>query len=160
MAALNTQMISAKTRIATVAGIGSGRSHHVGAAGKVEDWRAIDLADLKRMGLLKPIVGGRIKAIVWKNDQGGLDKLGIIPSAKGIQFVKRDDEGKLAGLFVAYTHTPTMFGGFRKWFACPGCRRPAPHPLWGQQPAVSAMPRIEVCFPIGGMALAGAAQGA
>src|SRR5215471_36612 len=124
MAALNTQMISAKTRIATVAGIGSGRSHHVGAAGKVEDWRAIDLADLKRMGLLKPIVGGRIKAIVWKNDQGGLDKLGIIPSARGIQFVKRDDEGKLAGLFVGYTHTSTMFGGFRKWFACPGCRRP------------------------------------
>jgi len=34
----------------------------------------------------------------------GLDKLGIIPSARGVQFVKRDDEGKLAGLFVA---TPT-----------------------------------------------------
>src|SRR5262249_14286489 len=28
-----------------------------------------------------------------------------------------------------------------------------PHPLWGQQPAMSAMPRIEVCFPIGGIAL-------
>jgi hypothetical protein len=66
-----------------------------------------------------------IRAITWKNDQGGLDKLGIIPSAKGIQFVKRDDEGKLVGLFVSYTHTPTMFGGFRKWFACSGCRRPA-----------------------------------
>ena len=74
------------------------------------------------MGLPKPIVGGRIRAITWKNDHGGLDKLGIIPSARGIQFVKRDDEGKLAGLFVAYTST--MFGGFRKWFACPGCRRP------------------------------------
>jgi len=61
------------------------------------------------MGLLKPIVGGRIRAITWKNDHGGLDKLGIIPSARGIQFVKRDDGGKLAGLFVAYTYTPTMF---------------------------------------------------
>jgi len=108
-----------------VGGIGSGRSHHLGAASKCEHWRAIDLANLKRMGLLKPIVGGRIRAITWKNDHGGLDKLGIIPSARGTQFVKRDDEGKLAGLFVAYTHTPTMFGGFRKWFACPGCRRPA-----------------------------------
>jgi len=39
--------------------------------------------------------------------------------------VKRDDQGKLAGLFVAYTYTSTMFGGYRKWFACPGCRRPA-----------------------------------
>jgi len=76
------------------------------------------------MGLLKPIVGGRIKAITWKRDDGGLDKLGII-HATGIQFVKRDDQGKLAGLFVAYTCTPTMFGGNRKWFACPGCWRPA-----------------------------------
>jgi len=77
------------------------------------------------MGLLKPIVRDRIKAITWKRADGGLDKLGIIPSARGIQFVKRDDQGKLAGLFVAYTCTPTMFGGCRKWFACPGCRRPA-----------------------------------
>src|SRR5262249_4208076 len=102
-------------------GIGSGRSPY--AASKCEHWRSIDLADLKRMGLLKPIVNGRIRAITWKNDRGGLDKLGIIPSARGIQFVKRDDEGKLAGLFVRYSYTCTMFGGYRKWFACPGCRR-------------------------------------
>jgi hypothetical protein len=54
-----------------------------------------------------------------------LDEFGIIPRARGIQFVKRDDQGKLAGLFVPYFYTPTMFGGYRKWFACPGCRRPA-----------------------------------
>jgi hypothetical protein len=111
--------------MATMGGIGSGRSHHLGAASKCEHWRSIDLADLMRMGLLKPIVDGRVRAITWKNDHGGFDKLGIIPSARGIQFVKRDDEGKLAGLFVAYTYTPTMFGGRRKWFACPECRRPA-----------------------------------
>ena len=40
-------------------GIGSGRSPHLGAANKCEHWRSIDLADLKRMGLLKPIVGDR-----------------------------------------------------------------------------------------------------
>jgi hypothetical protein len=49
----------------------------------------------------------------------------IIPAANDIRFVNRDDEGKLAGLFVAYTYTPTMFGGHRKWFVCPRCRRPA-----------------------------------
>jgi len=70
-------------------------------------------------------VGGRIRAMTWERADGGLDKLGIIPSARGIQFVKRDDHGKLDGLFVAYSYTPTMFGGYRKWFACPGCRRPA-----------------------------------
>ena len=103
--------------MANVGGIGSGRSHHLGAAGKCEHWRSIDLADLKRMGLLKPIVGDRIRAITWKNDHGGFDKLGIIPSARGIQFVRRDDQGKLAGLFVAYTCTLTMFGSCRKRFA-------------------------------------------
>jgi hypothetical protein len=98
------------------------------------------------MGLLKPIVGDRIRAISWKNDHDGCDKLGIIPSPRGIQFVKRDDQGKLAGLFVAYTYTPTMFGGHRKWFACPGCRRPT-RILYG---------RLEVCLPRR-RALAGAA---
>jgi hypothetical protein len=105
-------------------GMRSGRSPHLGAASKCEHWRSIDLVDLNRMGLLKPVVGDRIRAITWKNDHGGFDKLGIIPSAQGIQFVKRDDEGKVAGLFVAYAYTPTMFGGRRKWFACPLCRRP------------------------------------
>ena len=78
-----------KTRMATVGGIGSGRSHHLGAASKCEHWRAIDLADLKRMGLLKPIVDSRIRAITWKNDDGGLDMLGIIPSPGGIRFDAR-----------------------------------------------------------------------
>src|SRR5262249_37945752 len=103
----------------------SGRSLHLGAAGKVEHWRAIDLADLRRMGLLTPIAGGRIRAIRWKNTDGGFHELGIIPTANGVRFVKRDDEGKLAVLFVAFTYTPTVFAGSRKWFARPGCRRPA-----------------------------------
>jgi hypothetical protein len=53
-----------------------------------------------------------------------LTSLGIIPTPGGIRFVKHDDQGKLVGVFVAYTHTPTMFGGFRKWFASLGCRMP------------------------------------
>ena len=104
-------------------GIGSGRTYHIGAAGKCERWRSIDLAELKRMGLLKPITGGNIRAIVWNVD-GRLDKLGVIPQAKGICFVKRDGQGQLSSLFVPYVITSTMFGGDRKWFACPGCRRP------------------------------------
>jgi len=54
-------------------------------AALVQNWRSIDLADLKRMGLLKPIVGGRIRALTWKREDGGLDELGFIPSARGIQ---------------------------------------------------------------------------
>jgi len=43
-------------------GSGSGRSLQVGTASKCEHWRSIDLAELKRMRLLKPVVGGRIRA--------------------------------------------------------------------------------------------------
>ena len=100
------------------------------------------------MGLLKPIVGDRIRAITWKNDHGGLDKLGIIPSARGIQFVKRDDQGKLAGLFVAYTYTPHDVWRLPEVVRMPWLREARQHPLWGQQPAVPAVPRIEVCIPI------------
>ena len=50
-------------------GLGSGRTSHVGAAGKCEHWRSIDLADLRRMGLLKPIVGGRLRAMVLPEDR-------------------------------------------------------------------------------------------
>ena len=104
-------------------GLGSGRTYHIGAAGKCEHWRSIDLADLKRMGLLKPIAGGNIRAVVWHVD-GRVDKLGVIPGAKGVRFIKRDADGQLWGLFVPYVITTTMFGGHRKWFECPGCRRP------------------------------------
>jgi hypothetical protein len=103
--------------------LGSGRTSHIGAAGKCEHWRSIDLANLKRMGLLRPIAGGNIRAIVWHVD-GRLDKLGVIPEAKGICFVKRDGQGQLSSLFVPYVITSPMFGGHRKWFECPGCRRP------------------------------------
>jgi hypothetical protein len=94
------------------------------------------------------MLAGREKSI------GGLDKLGIIPSARGIRFVKRDDQSKLAGLFVPYFYTPAMFGGYRKWLACPGCRRPA-RILYGVNTLRCRLPRIEVCFPIGGIVLTG-----
>jgi hypothetical protein len=119
---------SAKPRltaeVAIAEGLDSGRSLHLGAASKCEHWRGIDLVDLRRMGLLKPIVGWRIRGIMWKRKDGGRDEVGVIPGASGILFVKRGNEGKLASLLVTYTFTATMFGGHRKWFSCPGCRRP------------------------------------
>ena len=104
-------------------GLGSGRTNQVGAAGKCEHWRSIDLADLARWGLLEPTVGGTVRAIVW-DDGGRVDRLGVVPEQNGVRFIKRDGEGQLWGLLVYYINTRTMFGGHRKWFACPGCRRP------------------------------------
>jgi hypothetical protein len=100
-----------------------GLAIQVGAAGRCERWRSIDLADLRRWGLLKPIVSGTVRAIVWDVD-GRVDRLGVVPGASGVRFIKRDDQGQLWGTFVAYTITSTMIGGHRKWFECPGCRRP------------------------------------
>jgi hypothetical protein len=62
---------------------------------------------------------------------GGLDKLGIIPSARDIQFVKRDDEGKLTGLFVAYTAWPPQVVGM------PWVPEARPRPLRVQKPSLS-----------------------
>jgi hypothetical protein len=76
-----------------VGGIGSERSPHLGAASKCEHWRSIDLADLKRMGLLKPIVGDRIRAITWKNDHGGVDKP-FTETEKGPQNLVRTSQGE------------------------------------------------------------------
>jgi hypothetical protein len=104
-------------------GLGSGRTSHISAAGKCEHWRSIDLADLKRMGLLKPVVGGNVRVIVWSVG-GRLDRLGVIPMAQGIRFIKCDNEGQLSSLFVPYIITQTMFEGQRKWLECPGCLRP------------------------------------
>ena len=55
-------------------GLGSARTYHIGAASKVEHWRSVDLVELKRMGLLKPIVGGNVRAILWNVD-GRVDRL-------------------------------------------------------------------------------------
>ena len=66
-------------------GLGSGRTIHIGAAAKCENLRSIDLADLKRMGLLKPIPDRKLRAIVWRTRDGRCEQLGALPGAKGIR---------------------------------------------------------------------------
>ncbi|HEV8715450.1 MAG TPA: hypothetical protein VGX03_21800 [Candidatus Binatia bacterium] len=93
------------------------------ATHKAEEWRAIDLADLRRWRMLDPAkvaMTGRIPAVTW-NTPKGLDKLGIVAGQNGVLFVRRDDEGQLGKLFVPYVFTATQFGGRRAWFRCPGC---------------------------------------
>jgi hypothetical protein len=94
------------------------------ATSKVEEWRSIDLADLRRWRMLplgKILETGIIPAIVWATSQGR-DELGVVAGATGVLFLKRID-GRRHGLFVPFVFTPTQFGGWRTWFQCPGCRR-------------------------------------
>jgi hypothetical protein len=93
------------------------------ATSKVEEWRSVDLADLRRWRMLDPArlaSTGKIPAVTW-NTPDGLDKLGVIAQPRGLLFVRRDEQGHLGKLFVPFTFTPTKYGGWRAWFRCPGC---------------------------------------
>jgi hypothetical protein len=95
------------------------------ATSKVEEWRSIDLSDLRRWRMLDPTTiarTGKIPAITWTTPNG-VDKLGVIAKPRGVLFVKRDKEGQLGSLFVRFSFSPTRFGGWRAWFQCPGCRQ-------------------------------------
>ena len=95
------------------------------ATSKVEEWRSIDLANLRRWRMLDPTTiakTGKIPAITW-NTPNGADKLGVIAKSRGVLFVKRDGQGQLGTFFVQFSFSPTRFGGWRAWFRCPGCRQ-------------------------------------
>jgi hypothetical protein len=71
---------------------------------KVEEWRSIDLSELRRLRMLDPTrVGktGRIPALTWKTPER-LDQLGVIARPHGVLFIRRDDHGQLGKLFVPF----------------------------------------------------------
>ena len=91
---------------------------------KVEEWRSIDLADLRRWRMLRLesfLKTGKIQAIVWTTPHGR-EELGVVAGASSVMFVKSID-GQLYKLLVPYVFTATRFGGRRAWFQCPGCRQ-------------------------------------
>ena len=95
------------------------------ATSKVEEWRSIDLADLRRWGMVaavKMVKTGRIPAIVWSTPDSA-DQLGVIAQPRGVLFVRQDDHGQLYKLLVPFVYTATQFGGERAWFQCPGCQQ-------------------------------------
>ena len=94
------------------------------ATSKVEEWRSIDLANLRRWRMLTPGMvarTGTIPGIYWDTPRGR-EQLGVVAGSKSVWFIKRHD-GQLYRLAVPYVFTPTRFGGWRAWFQCPGCRR-------------------------------------
>jgi hypothetical protein len=92
---------------------------------KVEEWRSVDLAELRRLRMLDPTriaKTGKIPAVTWKTPER-LDQLGVIARPHGVLIIRRDDHGQLGKLFVPFIYTGTGFGGGRAWFRCPGCRK-------------------------------------
>jgi hypothetical protein len=76
------------------------------ATSKVEEYRSVDLAHLRRWRMLrlgKILETGTMPAIVW-NTPDGQEKLGVVAGATGVLFLKRID-GERYGLFVARPHS-------------------------------------------------------
>jgi hypothetical protein len=96
------------------------------ATPKTEEYCSIDLADLRRWGMLTPRMlleaaeTGRFPTITWKTRHGH-DHLHVIAKENGVLFFKKDEQQGFVGKFVPFRFTPTQFGGRRHWFACPGC---------------------------------------
>jgi hypothetical protein len=80
--------------------------------GTCEQRKPIDLAWLRREGMLRP---GRTSEISWSRGDRSTGSLRITALEWGV---------RLGDELVGFTSTATAFGGRRQWFACPGCRRP------------------------------------
>ena len=101
-------------------GFGSGCYARVGGAPKVEDYRCIDLADLRRWRMLRP---GGLRVIVFGREKPEHLWVRTRADGAGLLLIKRSPAGALGKLFVPFAYTPTACGGRRRWFLCPGCRR-------------------------------------
>jgi hypothetical protein len=92
-------------------------------AARCETYHAIDLAWLRRQKMLKP---GRASSIKWTHAGGAPASVGLVSSDDYVQLTYRYRAGhawQQAREIVSFTHTPTCFGGRRRWFACPACRK-------------------------------------
>ena len=101
-------------------GFGSGCYARMGGAPKVEDYRCIDLANLRRWRMLKP---GALRVIVFGRETPEHLWMRVRADGAGVVFLKRLHDGALGKLFVSFAYTATACGGRRRWFLCPSCRR-------------------------------------
>jgi hypothetical protein len=100
-----------------VGGLGSGRPESYTRA-TVERQRAIDLARLRRWGMLD-----RPGVIEWSRAGKATGVTCVVPDDVGVRLLFRDPEGHIRRQYVEFTTTPTRFGGRRRWFKCPTCDR-------------------------------------
>ena len=104
-------------------GSGSGRPASF-MTSKCEDYHAIDLAWLRRKGLLVP---GSSSTIRWSRGghQTGAVTIGV--SHQGLQLSYRvcstGDDWQSISEVIPFTKTRTSFGGSRRWLQCPSCGR-------------------------------------
>ena len=103
-------------------GIGSGRYSYSGGP-TCESARSIDLAWLRRRGMLKP---GRY-SLTWSIRGEPAGSISMIAQAGGVHLLYwvtgSNGERSSVNEFVPFAYTPTRFGGRRQWLMCPKCGR-------------------------------------
>jgi hypothetical protein len=104
-------------------GFGSGR-HGYYSAPTCESRHGVDLASLRRQGLLEP---GRFSALTWSRGEMRTGAIGIIAQSDGVRLVyslpNQDGGTTHVDELVPFAYTPTRFGGRRQWLTCLKCRR-------------------------------------
>jgi len=105
-------------------GRGSGRYGGYRAA-TCEDYHAIDLAWLRRKGVLKRLTWSRI---TWSRGGERVASIGVRSEGDGLRLryrarSRQSDKWAEFNEFIPFTYTDTNFGGRRPWFECPSCGR-------------------------------------
>jgi DNA-directed RNA polymerase subunit RPC12/RpoP len=105
-------------------GYGSGRSGFASCRPTCESYCSIDLAYLRRHGLLKP---GRSSSMSWSRGGQQTGSISLIAQHDGVRLVywTKDRDGAQLDVneLVPFVYTPTMFGGRRQWLQCLKCGR-------------------------------------
>jgi hypothetical protein len=85
---------------------------------------AIDLAALKRDGYL--FTGCARKINWWRHDQIA-NWINYRVEEEGLRLIYRTrgpgSDWRRVDELIPFVETPTQFGGWRRWFSCPGCQR-------------------------------------
>ena len=89
-----------------------------------ESYHAIDLAYLRRHGLLK---SGRSSTMSWSRGGQHAGSISLIAQHDGVRLLYRTEDRDGAPIdvseLVPFVCTPTRFGGRRQWLRCLGCGR-------------------------------------
>lgn len=105
-------------------GSGSGTWYRWNKKTYAEEVKKIDMRYLKKQGLLKAGYSGSltwttngepsgdIRYVMWENEMRLLYK-----------FRQNGGEWESVDETISFNETPCQFGGFRKWFTCPSCKK-------------------------------------
>ena len=104
-------------------GEGSGSWRDRGA-GRCEAHCRLDLAELRRIGALRP---GKRSTLSWSSEGERVGRIELTARHESCRLVYRarvvGGDWEAIDETIRFVETPLNFGGSRRWFACPGCGR-------------------------------------